>query len=240
MATIAASPGASEARKYVAKMTRMRQSRVSAAGSSFSSSVASNSATQPSLAAKESPAMLSEGATTTQPSTVTSTSPTVVSDKKMAAAAGRRRSSLAGGASSPSSPVIMAPPTNTLFGWYSGIGGTLGLEIRLEVHILTENQAVVNIHSASQSIFNDRLIEGVGFIISDDAKSATKKIITWSKDLMVGLKGSVVSQVDASWNTVKNEVSLCIWLKLGKWVPAVALNAVLKRVGQPVGPYPMP
>ena len=236
MASASASPGASEARKYVAKMTRMRQSRVSAVGSSFSLSVASNSATQPSPAVKESPATLSEGATTTQPSILTSTSPNVVSDKKMAASAGRRRS-LAGG---PSSPVITAPPTNALFGWYSGIGGTLGLEIRLEVHILAENQAVVNIHSASQSIFNDRLIDGVGFVISEDTKSATKKIITWSKDLMIGLKGSVVSQVDATWNTVKNEVSLCIWLKLGRWVPAVALNAVLKRVGQPVGPYPMP
>ena len=53
---------------------------------------------------------------------------------------------------------------------------------------------------------------------------------------MEGLKGSVVSQIDGLYDTHENIITLKIWIKIG-WMPAVALNAKLKKVEAPVGPY---
>ena len=131
---------------------------------------------------------------------------------------------------------ITPPEVNVPDGWYSGVGGAMGLTVRVETEMTQKNGIIssVFVRSINQTIFEDREIEGIPCTLEEidmDCRS-----IVWQEKLMEGLKGSVVSQIDGLYNTKENTITLKIWIKIG-WMPAVALNAKLKKVEAPVGPY---
>ena len=215
--TSVSSPGSSRA--YVAKMARMRRRNSSSLGSPLHSggSPTNNPVNSPPASERGMPV----GRKSRLSSSPVVASPSVEVARTPAAA-------------KPSPPVVVDEP----MGWYSGVGGAMGLDIRLEANMMEDKSAVMYIRSASQSIFWDREIKKVTFTTREDEKSKKKKTITWSKELMEGLKGSVVSQLDGYWDRIKDELALCIWLKVSRWVPAVPLYTTLKKVLKPVGPYP--
>ena len=124
-------------------------------------------------------------------------------------------------------------------GWYSGVGGTMGLNVRVETEMYekndTEELSSVFVRSINQTIFEDRAINDIKYKIGAMDNKGCKKV-EWDQKLMDGLKGSVVSQIDGEYNTKKNIISLAIWIKIG-WMPAVALYATMKSVPAAIGPY---
>ena len=132
---------------------------------------------------------------------------------------------------------ITPPEVNVPDGWYSGVGGAMGLTVRVETEMTQKNGIIssVFVRSINQTIFEDREIEGIPCTLEEIDMEACRSIV-WQEKLMEGLKGSVVSQIDGLYNTKDNTITLKIWIKIG-WMPAVALNAKLKKVEAPVGPY---
>ena len=121
----------------------------------------------------------------------------------------------------------------------SGVGGAMGLNVRVETEMFekndTEELSSVFVRSINQTIFEDRAINDIKYKIGAMDNKGCKKV-EWDQKLMDGLKGSVVSQIDGEYNTKKNIISLAIWIKIG-WMPAVALYATMKSVPAAIGPY---
>eukprot|EP00943_MAST-04B_sp_MAST-4B-sp1_P002327 g2327.t1 len=124
-------------------------------------------------------------------------------------------------------------------GWYSGVGGAMGLNVRVETQMFEKDGvgdlSSVFVRSVNQVIFEDREIYDIKYTIGP-IKSKGCKSIKWDKKLMDGLKGSVVSQIDGEYNVKDNTIALTIWIKIG-WVPAVALHSTMKNVPHAIGPY---
>jgi hypothetical protein len=124
-------------------------------------------------------------------------------------------------------------------GWYSGVGGAMGLNVRVETQMFEKDGvgefSSVFVRSVNQVIFEDRAINDIKYTIGPIKKKGCKTI-KWDKKLMDGLKGSVVSQIDGEYNTKDNTIALTIWIKIG-WVPAVALRSTMKNVPHAIGPY---
>lgn len=114
-------------------------------------------------------------------------------------------------------------------GWFSGTGGAVGVNVRVELLFAeesgTDNPLHVFVWSSATSDFD---VPGVEFTLQPNGE------FSFGPQLMEGMKGSVVSAIEGVWVEELEEVHLAIHIKLSYFVPSFTLTAKLIAVDEPV------
>jgi hypothetical protein len=112
-------------------------------------------------------------------------------------------------------------------GWFSGVGGAVGMDVRIEMHCLPAEVGAdaaplrVTIWSSHPRQFVPRDITGVRYSLRGEDNE-----LVFSPELMEGLAGTVVTDVKGKWDRETNTIPLQVVVKItgegsGMFVKAV-------------------